>query len=806
MKIIKPLIMLLTLLSFSAGAFAQSLEEKVGPADEQRKSIAAGDAAPLAGEIRGSVKDTLERPLSGAYLTLKTPDDKIVQKTRSDSDGNFVFTKIAPGRYLIWAEKDGFHKSSTTVTMGSGTGGLVMLALTSEKALETTVIADQLIRARNGLSPTTGGSVYHFDQDDIHNLPQGANTTFNQLLLQAPGVVNDSYKQFHIRGDEGNVQYRINGIMLPEGITTGFGPIFDTRFFNRVDLLTGGLPAQFGFHTAGVVDIESKAGEQGGRVEVYGGSNNTVKPSFEVGGSKGNVTYFVTGSFLSDDLGIENPTSKPNAIHDHTNQETGFADISYLMNPTTKFSLILGSYAGFFQIPNQNGLTPDPSGQGFLTALGITGFDSASLNNRQYETNSFGIAALQSSIGPNFDYQVAFVSRLNTAHFAPDIIGDLAFYGVASDIYRSSISNGLQADGSYHLNNAHTVRLGFFGQDENIRSDNTSTVFPLDANGNVNGAPYQIVDDNPKNGNILWGAYIQDEWKPIDKLTVNYGLRFDQMNAFVEANQLSPRIGLVYKVTPETTLHAAYARYFTPPQTETVSPNTIALFANTNNQPQVTQSSPVLPERSHYFDLGVIQKVTPELNVGLDGYYKIVKDMLDEAQFGPALLFSDLNYNDGYIYGVELTSNYKSGNLGAYANFAYNIAKATDVVSGQWSWSQAELAYISNHWIYLDHDQVYTASAGLSYNLSGTKLLADATFGTGLRRGFANLYKMPNNVQLNLGATRKFRLGDLGPFEARIAVINVTDNINAIRDTGGGVFAPQFGPRIGCLGSISKIF
>ena len=37
------------------------------------------------------------------------------------------------------------------------------------------------------------------------------------------------------------------------------------------------------------------------------------------------------------------------------------------------------------------------------------------------------------------------------------------------------------------------------------------------------------------------------------------------------ADQLSPRLGLVYKATPDTTLHAAYARYFTPPPTELVS-------------------------------------------------------------------------------------------------------------------------------------------------------------------------------------------------------------------------------------------
>ncbi len=207
-------------------------------------------------------------------------------RTQSDADGHFVFAGVKPGIYAVLADKPGFQSGASIVTVEAGTIATTTLTMAAQEARELSVEAD-LVRARNGLSPTTGGSVYHFDQDDIQDLPEGADTTFNQLLLQAPGVVNDSYKAFHIRGDEGNVQYRINGIMIPEGITTGFGPIFDTRFFNRVDLETGGLPAQFGFHTAGIVDIETKSGEQGGSVEVYGGSHDTVKPSFELGGTKG---------------------------------------------------------------------------------------------------------------------------------------------------------------------------------------------------------------------------------------------------------------------------------------------------------------------------------------------------------------------------------------------------------------------------------------------------------------------------------------------------------------------------------------
>ena len=66
---------------------------------------------------------------------------------------------------------------------------------------------------------------------------------------------------------------------------------------------------------------------------------------------------------------------------------------------------------------------------------------------------------------------------------------------------------------------------------------------------------------------------------------------------------------------------------------------------------------------------------------------------------------------------------------------------------------------------------------------------------------------MASNTSVNLGATRQFVLGSLGPCECRLAVTNVLDKINPIRSgTGIGIFAPQYGPRIGFFGGISKLF
>ncbi len=756
-----------------------------------------------ANEIQGTIKDALGRPISGASLILKSPDETVRGKTKSDDKGHFVFSNVKPGAYAVLADKSGFQTGSAIVTLEAGTIAVATITLAAKEALEVAVEAERLNQARNSLSPKTGGSTYNFDENAIDALPEGENTSFNQVLLQAPGVANDSFGQLHVRGDHANIQYRIDGVILPEGIT-GFGQEFDTRFVSNIDLLTGALPAQFGLREAGVIDITTKSVyETGGSVDLYGGSRDTVQPSFQVGGTDGKLNYFATGSYLENSIGIENPVPGANPIHDQTEQLKGFAYASYLLNPTSRVFTMFGSYDGWFQIPNNPGATPD---QQFLRELGISGFDPANLNERQYETNRFGVLGYQSTIGSDIDYQVSYISRYTSVHFTPDPIGDLVFNGVASNVSQSSLVNGLQGDGSYRLNDCHTIRMGFYVSDESTTSDNLSTVFPEVA-GTVTGGPFTINDNEPKNGNTLSSVYVQDEWKPFDKWTINYGLRFDYMSAYVTADQLSPRLGVVYKVTPDTTLHAGYARYFTPPPTELILQKTVSLYDNTSNAAAVPENSPVLPERSHYFDAGVIQKINSNLTVGIDGFYKITTNLIDEGQFGQALIFSPFNYTEGRIEGVETTVNYKTGNFAAYGNLAVTQSLAKEVTSGQYNFSQAELDYIANNWIHTDHDQLFTASSGVSYRWLETLFTVDATYGSGLRSGFANTGSVPYSLQINPGVKRKFVLGGCGPIEARVVVLNVLDRVNEIRSGSGiGVFAPQYGPRIGLFGGLKYIF
>src|ERR1035437_9571478 len=654
--------------------------------------------------------------------------------------------------------------------------------------------------ARDNLSPRFGASSFDMNRAFIETLPQGTDAPINSVLLQAPGVAQDSAVNgdIHVRNEHANVQYRINGIILPDGIS-GFGHVLDTSFAGSLALITGALPAQFGLRTAGIVDIQTKSGnslQQGGRVGIYGGSFNTVTPSFEYGGRSGNTEYFVNGRGFTSNLGIENPTDSYNAIHDRTYQGNFFSYTSTVLDPQTRVSTIFGNTTNRFQIPNNPGQPPQ------YTAYGVSNFDSALLNENQAEQNTFGVLALQKSVN-GLDFQLAAFSRYSTLHLVPDTIGDLVFNGIASDVYRRGFANGLQGDGAYKLNDGHTLRACFTVTGESTLVSNDSTVLPV-VGGTPVDAPFTVPDNNSKLGWVA-GVYVQDEWKVTNQLTLNVGLRFDQMWQYVDANQLSPRFNVMYKPLDGTTLHAGYARYFTPPPQAIAAPANIAPFANTTAQPDTFQQSPVLPERAHYFDAGIVQRLTPQLEVGLDAYYKISRDPLDDGQFGAALILSGFNYDKAYNSGVELSANYKDGNFSTSGNLAWARQVATTVVSNQYLFGADELAYIASHYINTDHAQQWTGSEGASYFWQDMRFSASMVFGSGLRSGFANTDHVAPYATANIGISHEIAVPDGKPITVRFDVVNVFDTIYELRDGSGiGVFAPQFGMRRGFFAGISK--
>jgi outer membrane receptor protein involved in Fe transport len=811
---LNPLARALRLLSLLLLSAANGLVPVAAAAAEDLKlALAANEGA-----VEGHVRDSAGTPFAKAEVRLYDSTDVLVGNAPADVNGHFHFHSLKPGRYRLLLKRPGYADSTTDVLVSAGQETHADLQLVAQLA-SVTVTAERLERARNSLSPSTGSSQYVFDKATIETLPQGANTSMNQVLLQAPGVANDSYGQLHIRGDHLNLQYRINGIIVPEGIT-GFGSVLDTRLANQVSLLTGALPAQYGYRTAGVINITTPNTFHGGEVGVYGGSHATLNPSIEYGTTTDSgVSVYGTGQFYNSTLGIEAPTGDYRPLHDHTQQGKGFGYLSFIPAENLKLSVLAGTTYGRYQIPNVAGQGPNPDYCANDPAC-TSSFDSSNFDDRQYERNSYGLVALQGQGSDRLNYQVAVFSRLSSVEFIPGPVGELNFNGISADIYRRSTTVGLQGDVGYRLNDDHTLRGGIFASNENDVSNNTSQVFPSDGSSNpdgsahATGAPITVVDNNPKNGNRLVGAYLQDQWDLNEHLTLNYGLRYDKLNAYVSASQFSPRLGMVLNVSDATIIHAGYARYFTPPPNELISNSTLSKFSSTTGAQSCDGTTagcndPVQAERTHYFDAGLTHQFTRSFNVGVDAYYKTVTQLLDEGQFGPALIFTPFNYAKGRVYGLELTAAYHEGKFSAYSNLAVSRAQGTNIDSSQFNISADKVAYTQQKYIYLDHDQRASGSAGMSYFWNGTTWSLADFYASGLRTQHTSMIpngdRLPFYNQLDAAAERAVNAPGLGQIKLRIAVVNLLDRRYEIRDGGGiGVGAPQFGPRAGVFFGIRK--
>jgi len=704
---------------------------------------------------------------------------------------------------------------AAAVSVCATTGAFAQVADQPGASLPTIVVtAQHLNEERSRIDTQTGASTYTFNSNDIQSAPGGDNVQLNQVMLQVPDAAQDSFGQLHIRGDHNGLQFRLNGVILPDGISV-FGQTLPPRMISSMTLITGSLPAEYGLRSAGIIDLTTKGGalQPGGDVSVYGGSHGSIEPSVNYGGTTGSNTYFVTGDMIRNDLGIESPDGRSTPLHDNTRQYHGFGYFEHIFDESNRLSVVAGSSADRFEIPNLSGVHATGIGPG-LTVNGQTDFLSNMLNENQREVTQFGAVSLQHSQGP-LSVQTSLIARYSSLNFSPDPLGDLLFNGISEQAYKRDVAYGLQSDGAYRLSDSHTLRAGVYAQTDRLTSNTSSQVLPTDASGaQVSDVPIGIVDDT---SNTQWieSAYLQDEWHVNSVLVVNYGVRFDHFAAFSSGSQLSPRVNFVWQAAENTTVHAGYSRFFSPPPFELVGSTTVQKFLNTTFQPAVTRDDPVKAERSNYYDVGVQQSVTKALTVGVDSYYKQAIHLIDEGQFGAPIILTPFNYRYGQVYGVEFTGNYTAGHFQTYGNVAFQRAIGKDFESSQFNFSPEDLAYVASHYIHLDHEQEMTISGGATYAWHGTRVSGDLLVGSGLRASLdlPNGTSIPNGAhlpyyrQVNLGASHAFDGEGIGGLSVRLDVLNAFDQKYQIRNgTGVGVGAPQYGPRRGYFIGVTQAF
>jgi outer membrane receptor protein involved in Fe transport len=694
---------------------------------------------------------------------------------------------------------------------------------------EVNVVAKRLEAVRAAIEPQIGASTYTVTRQAIEGQPGGANNTLNRVLLQTPGVSQDAESAggIHVRNEMQPVEFRINGIPLPTGLSY-FGQGLSPRFANSLNLITGALPAQYGLSTSGIIDIQTKSGlfAPGGFVSMYGGGYQTLQPSVEYGGSNDGYNYYVSGDFLSTNHGIDGVTPALTQIHDQSEQLHAFAYLDKIIDGENRVTAIAGLFNGRFEIPN-NPATPDFPGITLLNSIPVSAFDPAQLDERQNETSQFGVLSYLHS-GAAVDFRISAFTKYSTLHFRRDpTLSDIAFNGISQNALLKSFANGMQLDASGKIGADHTLRSGLLVTGERFTSQTVSAVLvqdgadefgtPTFGSTPATSFPSEISASIGKTG-WAYSAWLQDEWRVTPDLTVNYGARFDGVSQFVVGSQISPRLNSVWRATPTTVLHAGYARLFTPPPFQTGPAENLVQLNDFNGTGLTTSGAtpsilndPLKIERANLFDVGAGQDLFGGLKVGIDLYYKFARNGVDFGQFGAPIITIPFNYRIVANRGIELTTTYQNGPFSYYGNLAIAQQQAKGIVSAQFNFSPGDLAYIDSHGIQTDHSQLMTASAGLSYMWEGTRFSVDLLAGTGTRTtrpgGPPNGGSLPSYSQTNLGISHRLELPRVGAIKVRFDVINLFDESYLLRSsTSLGAFAPAFGPRRTFYAGVTKEF
>ena len=275
--------------------------------------------------------------------------------------------------------------------------------------------------------------------------------------------------------------------------------------------------------------------------------------------------------------------------------------------------------------------------------------------------------------------------------------------------------------------------------------------------------------------------WIQDQYTPNDQWTINLGLRLDNIHGYVEAFQVSPRIGVTYTPNKRHAFRAFYGRLFTPPNLETLPFQDLNL-EGTAAEPEDARNVKTNPERSHYMEIGSTHAIGKSTVIQLTGYYKISTNMTDAHQFGSVPMLNYFALERGVQRGIDFSVNTKlTKKLTARGNVAWGQCKGYRLQSGHVLLHTHELQDIeTKSGVFCDHSQDWTSSAVVTYRpFTNTTVSAQMLFGSGLRKvgedGRTNSGHEDSNTTYNLSLTQVFPLANKQKLLLAVDVVNLFD-------------------------------
>ena len=669
------------------------------------------------GSVQGTVKDPTGALVPDAKVTLMQPVTGYKQATTTDAQGAFKLVNVPFNAYKVQVEADGFQPAEQSIDLESTVPLNVDLSLTVEEATAAVTVTTSSM----GMLETDRTSSDTDISQTILERPIGAapSRAIESIVASTPGFVTDDNGRMHPRGSESQVQYVIDGVPVTDNMSAIFSTSLDARTLRTVEVLTGGIPAEFGDKLAGVINVNTRSGLEGptqGGISFSGGSFSTGEAAVDFSTHTKKLGFITNFSASTSQRYLDPPTL--DNFHNFGRTGKAFFRLDYQFDANNSLRGVFNFGGSNFEVPNR-------------AEQEIAGQDQ----RQELRDNSQNIS-YQHIFSPNSVAQFSFFHRQSDAKLFSNPLST----PVVANQDRTLQNYG--AIGSFALTRgSHNLKLG--GQvtitpvEEHFNfyptkafpdlADEAGNVFPNPVNNFNTANPF--VFDQSKTGRTL-SAYVQDRFTAFKNFTLDLGVRYDNYKLLIHEQELSPRIAAAYFIPKtQTTLHVSYNRLFQPPPAENLllasSPEAAALSPIAVLQ-GVTTVQPILPDKENVFEAGAQQLLSQKFRLNLTVYQKRIDNFSDKDQFFETGIIFPIAISSGRVTGEEL--RLESTDIHGFHGFlSYANARAfgvTPITGGLFLGENPQDLFLRGVIFPNDHDQRNEAQFQLGYTHRPTGIYA----------------------------------------------------------------------------------